>query len=152
MPETREGLGAGGATGDRKPWEQQPDRWHFTAVKILFKISLYVSLLKYYQNQFLNSIRKILASCKEKEKQPQVLEGRGTHVLFGGSWKTSLCRAWLQENLRPRRLWFHSVLGASSAMDFAAFLLHPSVAQTVEVSREKVKIQSESTSSKLDSE
>lgn len=64
----------------------------------------------------------------------------GTHVLFGGSWKTSLCRAWLQENLRPRRLWFHSVLGASSAMDFAAFLLHPSVAQTVAVSREKVKI------------
>lgn len=64
----------------------------------------------------------------------------GTHVLFGGSWKTSLCRTRRQENLRLWRLWFHGVLGASSAMDFAAFLLHPSVAQTVAVSRKKVKI------------
>lgn len=83
MPEAREGLGAGGAAGDRKPWEQQPARWHFTAVKILFKISLYVSLLIYYQHQFLNSIGKILASCKEKEKCPALHPMKQSQMLVG---------------------------------------------------------------------
>lgn len=83
MPEAREGLGAGGATGDRKPWQQQPARRHFTAVKILFKISLYVSLLKYYQNQFLNSIGEIPASCKEKEKCPALHPMNQSQMLDG---------------------------------------------------------------------
>lgn len=83
MPEAREGLGAGGATGDRKPWRQQLARRHFTAVKILFKISLYVSLLKYYQSQFLNSIGGILACCKEKEKCPALRPMNQSQMLDG---------------------------------------------------------------------
>lgn len=84
MPEAREGLGAGGATGDRKPWRRQPARRHFTAVKILFKISLYVLLLKYYQNQFLNSIGEIiLACCKEKEKCPALHPMNQSQMLDG---------------------------------------------------------------------